>query len=191
MIRAISEKPTSAAIFQGNVESANNPKAAPRFSTCVMWNNPGMTVRLSCKGMYVATAHLERRSSTMTDTAMRKKYLRMEKVEWGNSFVLKSKTLNRLSCIMPMLDAVSRAKESRVCTRRGFNLRQHRTTALANRRIRFVFAHVRRIVPATLAFHSRRFSDLDQQGGVTVACFRLLQHYVGYDEQVTQLIAVA
>ena len=70
--------PTSAAIFQGNAESANRPKAAPRFSTWLMWKRPGMTVTLSCKGMYRATAHLVRRSSTMTDTAIRKKYFRMD-----------------------------------------------------------------------------------------------------------------
>jgi hypothetical protein len=33
MTSAISEKPTSAVIFHGKVESAKRPNAAPRFST--------------------------------------------------------------------------------------------------------------------------------------------------------------
>src|SRR6516162_5918086 len=72
-----------------------------------------MTAMLSCNGMYVATAHLARRSNTTTETAMRKKYLRMELVDCDNSLVLKSNTLKRLSCVMCRLDAVSSLKESR------------------------------------------------------------------------------
>ncbi len=146
----------------------------------------------------LATAHLVRRSRTITETAIRKKYLRMESADDGNSLVRKSKTLNLLSRIMPMLDATRRAKESSRNENKflalpggSLNLGQHRTTTFADRRIRRVFTDMDRVVPAALALRTRRLAHLDLHAGVAVRRGRLLQYHVRNDEEVAQLVAMA
>src|ERR1022692_749492 len=58
-ISAMTEKLTSAPIFHCAVDSANRPNAAPVFSTWVRRKQPGITVTLLCKGILLATDHLE------------------------------------------------------------------------------------------------------------------------------------
>ena len=65
MARATIENSTSAVIFHSEGESAKRPKAAPRFSTWVRRKNPGMTWMLSCREMFLATAHFAARSRTI------------------------------------------------------------------------------------------------------------------------------
>ena len=77
---ASTEKLTSAPIFHCAEDSANSPKAAPVFCTCVRWKKPGMTGTLSRRGMLAATTRLVMRSSRSTKAAIRKKYLRIANV---------------------------------------------------------------------------------------------------------------
>jgi hypothetical protein len=71
-----------------------------------------MTVMLSRKGMNRATAHLERRSSRMTDAAISKKYFLMPLLDMGESFTVRSNTFNFRSALMQLLDAARRPQES-------------------------------------------------------------------------------
>ena len=70
--RATIENSTSMAIFHCAGESANRPKAAPRFSTWVMRKKPGMTWMPSCSEMFLATTDLVARSRSTTRAAIRK-----------------------------------------------------------------------------------------------------------------------
>ena len=79
-ISATIENNTSIAIFHWAGESANRPKAAPRFSTWVMRKKPGMICLPSCSGIFCATAHLVARSSNTTRKAIRKWNRR---IRWG------------------------------------------------------------------------------------------------------------
>src|SRR4029077_17919625 len=71
------ENSTSMASFHCDGESANRPKAAPRFSTWVRRKKPGINWMPSCSEIFVATSHLVARSSNTTAIAMTKWNLRI------------------------------------------------------------------------------------------------------------------
>src|SRR5215813_7268731 len=64
------EKAISPALRQGDVDSANMLNAAPVFSQCVSWKNPGMMERSCPKGSRRTTSHLVNRSRAMTARAI-------------------------------------------------------------------------------------------------------------------------
>src|SRR4051812_6889370 len=94
--------------FHSYDESANRPKAAPVFCTCVRRKNPGITFRLSLRSILLVTSHLVNWSSNTISMAMRKWYFR---IAWG----------------IPM--------EPCVCIRLGVNLFQGSAASFAYRRI--------------------------------------------------------
>src|ERR1019366_1644341 len=130
------------------------PNAIPRFSECTMLNSPGITRTVSSAETLLSTSHLLRRSSANTPAAMPYAFKR----------ILPTVILPMV--ILPME-----------------NLADRRGAPQADGRETRVGSDIRRVLPAALAFVSRRPIHFNAK----VVPVRPIHFHLRHDEQRGQL----
>src|SRR6478609_2101682 len=134
---AASENIMSMAGFHSEGDSANRPKAAPWFCTCVSRNLPGSTSMLSWRVIFCDTSHFVIRSQRTTRAAIVMWYFRIVSI--------------RCSLLRGDSPAASLAYKF------FFDLRQRRVASLAHRGVAFIFTHAGGVIPAALTLLPGRF----------------------------------